>query len=218
MSCDFEQRRINMVDCQVRPSDVTRFPIIQAMLAIPREEYVPSSKKELAYIGDHLDIGHDRFLLDPRILAKMLDALAIRTDELVLDIGSGLGYSSAIIASMAEAVISLEEVDEFSRQAENTFALHSVDNAVPVTGPLAKGVSRYSPYDVITCQGGIETVPQQIHDQLKVGGRIGAVVNTTHGGKCRIGYKSEGGIDWHTAFDAEAPKVNGFTKIREFVF
>lgn len=218
MSCDFEQRRINMVDCQIRPSDVTRFPIIQAMLTIPREEYVPSSKKELAYIGDHLGIGHDRFLLDPRILAKMLDALAIRNDELVLDIGSGLGYSSAIIAYMAEAVISLEEVDEFSSLAENTFALHSVDNAIPVSGPLGEGVSRYSPYDVITCQGGIETVPQQILDQLKPGGRIGAVVNTVHGGKCRIGYKTEGGIDWQTAFDAEAPKLNGFTKTREFVF
>ena len=218
MSCNFEQRRINMVDCQVRPSDVTRFPIIQAMLTIPREEYVPQSKKELAYIGDHLDIGHGRFLLDPRILAKMLDTLAIRSDELVLDIGSGLGYSSAIISSMAEAVISLEEVDEFSSQAENTFALHSVDNAVPVTGPLEEGVSRYSPYDVIICQGGIETVPQQILDQLKLGGRIGAVVNTGHGGKCRIGYKTEGGIDWHTAFDAEAPELNGFTKTREFVF
>lgn len=218
MSCNFEQRRINMVDCQVRPSDVTRFPIIQAMLTIPREEYVPQSKKELAYIGDHLDIGLGRFLLDPRILAKMLDVLAIRSDELVLDIGSGLGYSSAIIASMAEAVISLEEVDEFSSQVENTFALHSVDNAVPVTGPLVEGVSRYSPYDVITFQGGIETVPLQIHDQLKLGGRIGAIVNTGHGGKCRIGYKTEGGIDWHTAFDAEAPELNGFTKTREFVF
>ncbi|MCY4101168.1 MAG: protein-L-isoaspartate O-methyltransferase [Rhodobacteraceae bacterium] len=207
-----------MVDCQIRPSDVTRFPIIQAMLTIPREEYVPSSKKELAYIGDHLGIGLDRFLLDPRILAKMLDALAIRADELVLDIGSGLGYSSAIIASMAEAVISLEEVDEFSIQAENAFALHSVDNAVPVTGPLAEGVPRYSPYDVITCQGGIGTIPQQILDQLKSGGRIGAVVNTRHGGKCRIGYKTEGGMDWHTVFDAEAPEINGFTKAREFVF
>lgn len=218
MSCNFEQRRINMVDCQIRPSDVTRFPIIQAMLAIPREEYVSQSKKELAYIGDHLHIGFDRFLLEPRILAKMLVALNIRSDELVLDIGSGLGYSTAIIASMAETVVSLEEVSEFSNQAENTFVHHSVDNALPVTGTLAEGVSHYSPYDVITCQGSIETVPQQILDQLKLGGRIGAVVNTGHGGKCKIGYKTEGGIDWHTAFDAEAPELNGFTKTREFVF
>lgn len=218
MPSNFEQRRINMVDCQVRPSDVTSFPIIQAMLTIPREDYVPASKKELAYLGDHLGIGNGRFLLDPRILAKMIETLAIRPDELVLDIGSGLGYSSAIIASLAEAVISLEVIEEFFNKAENTFSHHSVDNAVPVNGILAEGVPRYGPYDVVTIQGGIEKVPQGITDQLKLGGRIGAIVCTENGGKYSIGINKANGIDWQTAFDAEAPILPGFEKAEEFVF
>ena len=218
MSGDFEQRRRNMVDGQIRPSDVTSYPIIQAMLTIPREDFVPQSKKELAYIGDHLGIGDGRFLLDPRVLGKMLDTLAIQQDELVLDIGSGLGYSSAIIANMAEAVISLEEIEKFSNEAENIFSQHSVDNVVPVFGVLADGIPRYGPFDVIICQGGIETVPQCILDQLKLGGRIGAILNSGLGGKCSIGIKRSSGIDWQTAFDAEAPTLPGFEKAREFVF
>ncbi len=218
MPTNFKNRRRNMVDCQVRPSDVTSFPIIQAMLAIPREDYVPEQKKELAYLGDHLGIGNGRFLLDPRILAKMLDTLAIRLDELVLDIGSGLGYSSAIIASVAEAVISLEENEEFSNEAENIFSLHSVDNVVPVHGVLSEGMPRYGPYDVITVQGCIETLPPAILDQVKLGGRIGAIVITENGGKCRIGINKPSGVDWQTAFDAEAPILPGFEKTGEFVF
>ena len=218
MPNNFENRRRNMVDCQIRPSDVTSFPIIKAMLAIPREDYVPEQKKELAYLGDHLGIGNDRFLLDPRILAKMLNTLAIRPDELVLDIGSGLGYSSAIIASVAEAVISLEEDEDFTSEAENAFSLHSVDNVVPVSGKLAQGMPRYGPYDVITIQGAIETLPQVIIDQLKLGGRIGTIVNTANGGKCRIGINKASGIDWQTAFDAESPVLNGFAGVREFIF
>ncbi len=218
MSSNFEDRRRTMVDSQIRPSDVTSFPILQAMLSIPREEYVPKSLQELAYMGNHLPLDNGRYLLDPRILAKMLDSLAIRSNELVLDIGSGIGYSSAIIASMAEAVISLEEIEDYSKQAENILALHSVDNVVPVFGVLADGVSRYGPYDVITCQGGIETIPSDLEDQLKIGGRIGAVITTKVGGKCRIGIKKTGGIDWQTAFDAQAPTLKGFEKAKEFVF
>ena len=101
---DFAQRRTMMVDTQVRPNDVTKFPIIEAMLAIPREVFVPGAQREAAYVGGNVEIAPGRVVLEARTLAKMLDALDIRPSDLVLDVGCGLGYSTAVIARMAEAV------------------------------------------------------------------------------------------------------------------
>ena len=106
---DFAARRTMMVDTQVRPSDVTRFPIIDAMLRVPREAFVPTRLREVAYLGENLDLGGGRVVLAPRTLAKILDALDIEGDDLVLDIGAGHGYSAAVIARLAEAVVGLED-------------------------------------------------------------------------------------------------------------
>ncbi len=95
---DFSKRRTMMVDTQVRPSDVTKFPIIDAMLNVAREDFVPTAQREAAYVGENLNLGQGRVLLEPRSLAKMLDVLAIDADELVLDVGCTLGYSTAVIA------------------------------------------------------------------------------------------------------------------------
>ena len=102
---DYNTRRKIMVDTQIRPSDVTKFPIIDAFLSVPREKFVPDGKREAAYIGENFLIGQNRVILEPRTLAKLLDALNINNDELVLDIGTGLGYSSAVISLLAEVVI-----------------------------------------------------------------------------------------------------------------
>ncbi len=207
-----------MVDSQIRPSDVTKYPLIQALLDIPREDFVPAHKREMAYVGHHLPMGKGRFILDPRIMAKMLDALNIRKNELVLDIGSGMGYSAAIIAAMAEVVIALEEVESFTAESEELLSQCSVDNVVPVSGSLTDGCRQYGPYDVIVCQGAVEELPESIVNQLKDGGRIGMIRATDAGGKCAIGFKGCDTLNWFTAFDAEAPVLNGFAKAPEFVF
>ncbi|MCH5372745.1 MAG: hypothetical protein JJ992_02125, partial [Planctomycetes bacterium] len=106
---DYATRRVVMVDTQVRPSDVTKFPIIEAMLSVPRETFVPDAWREAAYAGENIPLGGGRVVLEPRTLAKMLDALNVDNDELVLDVGCGLGYSSAVVARMAQAVIAIEE-------------------------------------------------------------------------------------------------------------
>ena len=105
---DFTNRRTLMVDTQVRPSDVTKFPIIEAMLHVRREVFVPDDKLEAAYAGENLPLGPGRVILEPRTFAKMLDGLAIEPTELVLDLGCGLGYSSAVLARLAEAVVAVE--------------------------------------------------------------------------------------------------------------
>ncbi|MCA3446058.1 MAG: protein-L-isoaspartate O-methyltransferase [Rhodobacter sp.] len=214
---DFATRRTVMVDTQVRPSDVTKFPVIEALLSVPREAYVPRSLREAAYIGENLEIAPRRVVLEARTLAKLLDALDIQPDEMVLDLGCGLGYSTAVIARLAEAVIAVEEDAALAAQAEKTLASEGVDNAAVISGPLAQGAAKHGPYDVITLQGAIETLPQALSDQLKEGGRIGCVFMEGALGVARVGYKVDGVVTWRFAFNATAPVLPGFELRRGFV-
>ncbi len=214
---DFATRRTVMVDTQVRPADVTKFPVIKALLSVPREAYVPRSLREAAYIGENLEIAPRRVVLEARTLAKLLDALDIQPDEMVLDLGCGLGYSTAVIARLAEAVIAVEEDAALAAQAEKTLASEGVDNAAVITGPLAQGAAKHGPYDVITLQGAIETLPQALSDQLKEGGRIGCVFMEGALGVARVGYKVDGVVTWRFAFNATAPVLPGFELRRGFV-
>jgi protein-L-isoaspartate(D-aspartate) O-methyltransferase len=213
---DFATRRTMMVDTQVRPSDVTKFPIIEAMLAIPREVYVPRDRREAAYVGENLPLTPRRVLLDPRTLAKLLDALDIQPNEIVLDLGCGLGYSSAVIARLAEAVIAVEEDIAMAAEAERTLSAEGVDNAAVIAGPLAAGSAKHGPYDAITIQGAIEVLPQAIAAQLKEGGRIGCLFMEGSLGVARIGYKVDGVVTWRFAFNAAAPVLPGFEARHEF--
>lgn len=207
---DFAARRTMMVDTQVRPSDVTKFPIIEAMLTIPREEFVPAAQREAAYMGENLDLGQGRVLLEPRTLAKMLDALAIAPTELVLDIGSGLGYSAAIIAHLAEAVVAVEEDDGMVAEAQEALLAAGSDNAILHNGPLAEGAPAHGPYDVITIQGGVAMVPDAVLAQLKEGGRIAALFMEGALGEVRIGYKRGDQVSWRMSFNASSPVLDGF--------
>ena len=210
-------RRILMVDTQVRPSDVTKFPIIRAMLDTPRELYVPDALRDVAYVGENLLLAPGRVVLEPRTLAKMLDALNIQPTELVLDIGSGLGYSVAVIAGFAEAVVGVEEDVGMAATAQATLSAQGVDNAVVVAGKLVAGAAKTGPYDVMAIQGAVEIVPEGLLAQLKNGGRIGCVFMEGALGICRIGYKSEVGVNWRFAFNASAPVLPGFARVGSFV-
>jgi protein-L-isoaspartate(D-aspartate) O-methyltransferase len=215
---DFSAARTTMVDCQVRPSDVTKYPIIDALLTVPREEFVPSAKRSVAYMGEHIVLGRSRVLLDARTFAKMLDAVNIQPNELVLDLGCGYGYSSAVIAKMAEAVVAVEPDEAMANEASELLASHGVDNAMVVNAPLAEGAPKHGPYCVIFLQGAAETIPSAVLEQLKVGGRIVAIRQTGGMEQCKIGLKRENGMDWRAAFAAAAPTLPGFEKHAEFTF
>ena len=212
---DFAARRVMMVDNQIRPSDVTKYPVIAAMLAVPREAYVPADRREAAYVGENLPIGPGRVMLEPRTLAKMLDALNIQGNELVLDVGCGLGYSAAVIARMAEAVVAVEEAP-MAVDAQAALGAERVDNVAVVAAALTEGSPRHAPYDVIAVQGGVEVLPAALADQLKPGGRIGALFMQGALGVVRIGTKTADGILWRDAFNAAAPVLPGFAARREF--
>ncbi|KPU83517.1 protein-L-isoaspartate O-methyltransferase [Marinosulfonomonas sp. PRT-SC04] len=207
---DYSTRRTMMVDTQIRPQDVTKFPVIQAMLEVPRESYVPDSKREAAYISENLALGENRVMLEPRTFGKLLDGLDIDQDEVVLDIGCGLGYSTAVIARLAEAVVAVEEDADMAKEAQEILSGNGVDNAAVIEAVIAEGAAKHGPYDVIILQGAVEHVPAAILDQLKEGGRIGCLFAEQALGVARIGYKIDGKVTWRFAFNASAPVLNGF--------
>lgn len=213
---DFATRRTVMVDTQVRPSDVTKFPIIDAMLSVPREAYLPHDLREAAYIGENVAISDSRVLLEPRNFAKLLDALEIAPEDLILDIGCGFGYSTAVLAHMGGTVIALEEDADMAEQAQATLSENGVDNAAVLAQPLPEGAAKHGPYDVIMLQGAVADVPPTLLDQLKEGGRIGCIFQEGALGIARVGLKNAGKVTWRFAFNAGAPVLPGFESQRAF--
>jgi protein-L-isoaspartate(D-aspartate) O-methyltransferase len=213
---DYKARRTMMVDTQVRPSDVTKFPIIDAMLSVPREEFVPASLREAAYVGENIALGANRVMLEPRTLAKMLDALSIEPDHVVLDLGCGLGYSTAILAKMAEFVVAVEDDADNATQAQNILSESGVDNAAVMQGALRDGAAKSAPYDIVMIQGAVEVVPDAILAQLRDGGRIACIFAEGALGVVRIGRKIDGAVNWRYAFNAGAPVLSGFQKEAAF--
>jgi protein-L-isoaspartate(D-aspartate) O-methyltransferase len=205
-----------MVDTQVRPSDVTEFPIIDAMLSVPRELFVPRDRMEMAYVSEHVELGDDRVLLDPRVFAKMLDALNLTNSDLVLDLGTGLGYSAAVIARIAEAVVAVEDDADRAAEAQSLLTEHHADNVILETRALVQGAEEHGPYDAIIIQGGVEHIPDTLLAQLKEGGRVVAIFMDNALGTVRVGHKIDGYMSWRFAFNGTAPVLEEFKSTAEF--
>ncbi|MDF3852796.1 protein-L-isoaspartate O-methyltransferase [Paracoccus sp. P2] len=214
---DFAQRRTMMVDTQVRPNEVTSYPVIEAMLNVPREQFVPESRRDVAYAGNNIDLAPGRVLLEPRTLGKMMDVLNLQNGDLVLDVGCGYGYSAAVMARIAEAVVALEEDAAMAAEAESRLAAQDVFNVAVVQGALSEGCAGQAPYDAILIEGAVEQVPQALAEQLREGGRIVAMFREGNLGTVRIGHKLDGRLNWRFAFNAVAPLLPGFARPRGFV-
>ena len=210
---DFSTRRVMMVDTQVRPSDVTKFPIIAAMLAVPRESYVPEAQMEAAYVGLNLSLSPGRVMLEARSLAKLLDFLDIQPGERVLDLAAGYGYASAVLAEMGCDVVAVEEDAGLAEAGRARLS----GKARMVTATLTAGAPALGPYDAIVVQGAVEMVPVTITAQLREGGRIGALFMQGALGTARIGLKQDGVVTWRSVFNATAPVLPGFAARRGFV-
>lgn len=213
---NFQTSRVAMVDCQVRPSDVTKYPIINALLRTPKEKYVPIEKQSIAYMGEHLKISDNRVILDPRIFAKMLDAISIKSEELVLDVACGTGYSTAVIAKLAQAVVALESDHDLATFAQKALEDNGVDNAIVIKGELSNGDAKHGLYDVIIIEGGIGKLSDKLKEQLKDGGRIIGIFMDGAMGQCYLGIKKGSNITWRSEFDASAPILKDFTITETF--
>ena len=210
---DFHTRRITMVDTQVRPQDVTKFPIIAAMLAVAREDFVPQAAREAAYVGGNIPLGARRVVLEARSLAKLLDALDVVPGDKVLCLGAGYGYAAAVLAEMGADVVAVEE--DATMGAAATQSLQG--QAKVVNAALSKGSVADGPYDVILLEGGAEAFPAALEAQVKEGGRLGAIFMEGALGVARIGHKRDGKVTWRYAFNATAPVAPGFEAVRAFV-
>jgi protein-L-isoaspartate(D-aspartate) O-methyltransferase len=158
---DYAKQRVTMVDTQVRPSDVTKFPIIDAMLNVPREAFLPEPRREMAYVGGPIEIAPGRVLPEARTIAKMLDAADLERGDVVLELGCGLGYCTALLAHMVDAVVAVEVDADLAAEAETTLADHGIDNAAVVTGPLSMATQRTAPTTRSSSSAGWRPFPRR---------------------------------------------------------
>lgn len=221
-------QRKNMVESQVRPSDVTDRRIIRAMLDLPREEFVAPRVRDLAYMDGPVDVAvapgqASRSLLAARVLAKLVQAAQIEPDAAVLDVGAATGYSSALLAHVAGSVVALESdagLAEIARgklaSLQDEFGLK--DKVQVVEGHLADGWAADGPYDAIVVEGAVQEVPPQLLDQLKDGGRLVAIVGEGLVGRAAVWRRDGSTFGRLDIFDAHAALLPGFQKAPEFVF
>ncbi len=216
---DFDAARRHMIDSQVRPNGVNDPRVIAAIDKAPREAFLPSGLKHLAYADTEVVYGVGRSLIKPRDFAKLLAALDPRPTDLALDIASGTGYASAVLARLVDVVIGVEQDAELVATAQETWANLGVDRAVMIEGDPAVGAPTEGPFDLILIAQAVEIVPQALLDQLKDGGRLGAIVASGPLSKGIIFTRSGGAVAGREGFEASARLVlPGFERPRSFVF
>jgi protein-L-isoaspartate(D-aspartate) O-methyltransferase len=208
-----------MVDGQLRTSDVSDRRIITAMLELPRERFVAPSDAPLAYLDFDAPIGQGgRRLLKPMVLARLIQAAEIGSDARVLDVGCATGYSSAILARLAHAVIALEQDPALAEQTRENLSAVGADNVEVVVGPFPQGWPGQAPYDAILLNGAAEVMPQGLLRQLRDGGRLVAVVGRGPGSKAVRYLSTAGQTSGLQIFDAAAHPLPGFAEPPAFVF
>ena len=218
----FAAARQKMVDGQVRPSDVTDIRIIDAMLAVPREAFVPESKRALAYLDLDLDVSEGgetgRFLIKPAVLAKMLQAAEIKQPDRVLVVGCATGYAAAVIAQFAGHVAATESDSALAAKAGTLLAQNGCGNVAVRTAAAADGDPANGPYDVIVVNGATEVVPERLYGQLQDGGRLLGVFAMSQPQRATIVTRSHGDFGSRALFDAAAPVLPGMARLPAFVF
>jgi protein-L-isoaspartate(D-aspartate) O-methyltransferase len=214
----YQQVRRAMVDGQIRVNDVTEPRLVQAFLDVPREAYVPADRKAVAYLDVDLPVGQGRALMKPMVLARLLNAVGIAPDSMVLDVGAATGYSTAILNRIAGAVVALEEDTTLAAALSANLAANGEGVAEIVTGPLVAGAPRQAPFDAIILAGAVEEVPAALFAQLRDGGQLATVVGYGRAGRATIFRKSGDGISARGVFEAAAPALPGFNKAPAFTF
>lgn len=214
--------RQNMVDCQIRPSDVTDLRIIDAMLTVPREAFVPKDRQALAYLDLDIEVGaagdRNTFLIQPAVLARMLQAAAITATDRVLVVGCATGYAAAVIARLAGEVVATEANADVAAAARTALIGVGARHVGVVIGKAADGHADSGPYDVIVIDGATEIVPENLYGQLKIGGRLVGVFAVSAPARATIVTRSAADCGSRALFDATAPVLPGLQRVPAFAF
>ena len=162
----------SMIEGQIRPNKVTDARVIEAFEAVPRDAFVPKAKREVAYLDEDLEVAKGRYIMEPMVLARLVEAAQVTPEDVILDIGCTSGYSTAILARLGNVVVGLEEDEQLAGTAEAALEVLDIENAAVITGRLCEGVASQGPYQVIFINGAVEEIPAKITEQLVEGGRL----------------------------------------------
>ena len=219
---DFTTARQNMVDCQVRPSDVTDLRIIDAMLAVPREVFVPERQRALAYLDLDVEVSEGgsvrRFLIKPAVIAKMLQAADIKHTDSVLVVGCATGYTAALVAKLTAQVTATEVDPSLAATARQVLVQLGLERVTVRTADVAEGDPANAPYDVIVLDGATEKTPDGLYGQLKEGGRLVGVFAMTKPPRAMVVTRCRGDFGSRALFDASVPVLPGLERRAAFIF
>ena len=219
---EFSTARQKMVDGQVRPSDVTDLGILDAMLAVPREDFVPAAQRPIAYLDLDIEVGGagtaKRYLIKPVVLAKMLQAASIAETDRVLVVGCATGYSAAIVSQLAGEVFATESDASLANAAKANLSQIGIKNVIVGNAEAAVGDAAHGPYDVIVLDGATEIEPEGLFAQLKPAGRLVGVFAATQPPRANLVTRSAGDFGSRILFDAFAPVLPGMQRVPAFTF
>jgi protein-L-isoaspartate(D-aspartate) O-methyltransferase len=216
---NLEQARFNMIEQQIRPWDVLDNHVLQLLAVVKREDFVPPAHRALAFADMEIPLAGGQCMLAPRVEARMLQDLAVRKHEKVLEIGAGSGYMAALLAHKAQRVISLEIIPELVSLARANLQKAGVHNAEARLGDGAKGIPVEGPFDVIVLSGSVAEIPQSLLQNLKVGGRLAAIVGEEPMMRATfITRTSEAAFQTSQPWDTVAPRLLNFPEPSRFRF
>lgn len=217
----FADARQNMVDSQLRPNRVTDPNILAAMAELPRERFVPKSKQGIAYVDEDIEVAPGRFLMEPMVVARLMQALELTADTTVLNIGCATGYDPALLGRLAGSVVAVESDSALAALASETIHELAVDNVAIIEAPATGGYPSQAPYDAIFISGAVDDVPSSISGQLAPGGRLAVVIGGNELGilgRAHLFVRSGDTVSSRPLFDAGTRALPGFIREESFVF
>jgi protein-L-isoaspartate(D-aspartate) O-methyltransferase len=217
---DFTLARRNMVDGQLRPNRVTNSQLLAAVSALPREKFLPEGLRSVAYSDEDVPLGNGRFLIEPMVLARLIQTLQPRETDRALVVASGRGYGAALLAQMVKSVVAVESDAALAAAAQSTAKELGLGNIEQKVGSLEAGAAATGPYDVILIEGAVRQIPPAILEQLGEGGRMGTIVAGPPGGlgSAQLFVKVGGVASGRPLFDAGTPALPGFAPAPRFTF
>ena len=217
---DFALARRNMIDGQLRPNKVTNTLLLAAIGELPRERFLPEAVRSVAYADDDVPLGSGRYLMEPMVLARLIQALQPQSEDRALVVGAGRGYGAALLARLVKAVTALENDQALAAAGGQITRDLALDNIHWVAGKLELGGPTSAPYEVVLIEGAVRQVPQAIFDQLAEGGRLAVTVSGAPGamGVAQIFVKEGGITSGRPLFEAGTPLLPGFAPPPRFTF